>query len=112
MEILDCVIVGAGPAGMSAALYTSRGNLKTLIIEKECPGGKMLKTNIIENYMYMSSQTYYNWFNKNSNLDNYETTINGIFAEYLKVIFRYSKTCEIIVINPNRCKSTIQYIHS
>ena len=34
---------GAGPAGMSAALYTSRANLKTLVIEKECPGGKMIK---------------------------------------------------------------------
>lgn len=36
---------------MSAALYTSRANLSTLMIEKECPGGKMLKTKLIENYI-------------------------------------------------------------
>lgn len=50
-NIFDCVIIGAGPSGMSAALYTSRANLKTLIIEKECPGGKMIKTKSIENYI-------------------------------------------------------------
>ena len=49
------VIIGAGPAGMSAALYTSRANLSTLMIEKECPGGKMMKTKMIENYLGGSS---------------------------------------------------------
>lgn len=52
----DVIIVGAGPAGMNAALYASRANLKTLMIEKECPGGKMMKTKIIENYIGSSSE--------------------------------------------------------
>ena len=50
-DIYDVIIVGAGPAGMNAALYASRANMKTLMIEKECPGGKMMKTKIIDNYI-------------------------------------------------------------
>ena len=45
-----CVIIGAGPAGMSAALYLKRAGIETVIIEKDVPGGEMLKTNKIENY--------------------------------------------------------------
>ena len=47
----DLIIVGAGPAGMNACLYASRSNLKTLVIEKNCPGGKMVKTSKIENWI-------------------------------------------------------------
>lgn len=54
-DIYDVIIIGAGPAGMNAALYTSRANLKTIMIEKECPGGKMMKTKVIENYIGASS---------------------------------------------------------
>lgn len=49
--IYDVIIIGAGPAGMNAALYASRANMNTLMIEKECPGGKMMKTKIIDNYL-------------------------------------------------------------
>lgn len=54
-EVYDVIIVGAGPAGMNAALYASRANLKTIMIEKECPGGKMMKTKTIDNYIGASS---------------------------------------------------------
>ena len=37
----DLVIIGAGPAGLSAALYGSRAGLKTLILENGAPGGKL-----------------------------------------------------------------------
>lgn len=47
----DLVIIGAGPAGMNACLYASRANLKTLVIEKNCPGGKMIKASKIENWL-------------------------------------------------------------
>lgn len=50
-EIYDVIIVGAGPAGMSASLYSSRANLKTLLIDKGLPGGQMLNTETIENYV-------------------------------------------------------------
>ncbi len=46
----DLIIVGAGPAGMSAALYASRAGLKTVMIESGAPGGKLLKTYKIANY--------------------------------------------------------------
>ncbi len=46
----DVVIIGAGPAGMAASVYTSRSNLKTMMIEKGAPGGKMVTTFKIENY--------------------------------------------------------------
>lgn len=46
----DVVIVGSGPAGMTAAVYASRADFKTLILEAGAPGGKMLKTMEIENW--------------------------------------------------------------
>ena len=46
----DLVIIGAGPAGLSAALYGSRAGLKTLLLESGAPGGKLIKTNKISNY--------------------------------------------------------------
>ncbi|MGL5640260.1 MAG: thioredoxin-disulfide reductase [Mycoplasmoidaceae bacterium] len=49
-KIYDCLIIGAGPAGLTAAIYAQRAGLKCLIIEKDTPGGKMSKTAIIENY--------------------------------------------------------------
>jgi thioredoxin reductase (NADPH) len=49
-EIYDCIIIGAGPAGLAAALYTSRDRSKTLILEKFMPGGQINNTDRIENY--------------------------------------------------------------
>lgn len=48
--IYDVIILGAGPAGLSAALYAGRACLKTLLIEKAMPGGQITLTNDIENY--------------------------------------------------------------
>lgn len=49
-KIYDVIIVGAGPAGMTAAVYTSRANLDTLMIERGIPGGQMANTEDVENY--------------------------------------------------------------
>ncbi len=49
-ELYDCIIVGAGPGGLGAALYTARDRLKTLILEKFLPGGQINNTDRIENY--------------------------------------------------------------
>jgi len=49
-ESYDCIVVGAGPAGLGAGLYTSRDRLKTLILEKFLPGGQISTTDKIENY--------------------------------------------------------------
>ena len=49
-KIYDVIIIGAGPAGMTAAVYTSRGSLSTLMLERGVPGGQMANTEEIENY--------------------------------------------------------------
>lgn len=49
-KIYDVVIIGAGPAGMTAAVYTSRANLSTLMLERGVPGGQMANTEEVENY--------------------------------------------------------------
>ena len=46
----DVVIIGAGPAGLCAGLYTSRAKLDTLIIDKLVPGGQILNTELVEDY--------------------------------------------------------------
>lgn len=47
----DVIIIGAGPAGMSACLYASRAGLNTLMIEKGLPGGQLNNTDKIDNYL-------------------------------------------------------------
>ena len=49
-EIYDVIIIGAGPAGLAAAIYASRAGLKTLVIEKNAPGGNLAKMKHLENY--------------------------------------------------------------
>ena len=49
-KIYDVIIAGAGPAGMTAAVYASRANLSTLMIERGMPGGQMANTEDVENY--------------------------------------------------------------
>jgi thioredoxin reductase (NADPH) len=46
----DLIIIGAGPAGLTAALYSGRARLRTLVLEKLAVGGRILLTEIIENY--------------------------------------------------------------
>ncbi|WYP25763.1 thioredoxin-disulfide reductase [Alkalihalobacillus sp. FSL W8-0930] len=48
--IYDVIIAGAGPAGMTAAVYTSRAQLSTLMLERGVPGGQMANTEEVENY--------------------------------------------------------------
>jgi thioredoxin reductase (NADPH) len=46
----DLIIVGAGPAGLSAAIYAAREKLETLVVEKGAPGGQAGITQLIDNY--------------------------------------------------------------
>lgn len=46
----DIIIIGGGPAGMTAALYAGRAELNALMIEKDYQGGQMVTTNEVENY--------------------------------------------------------------
>jgi len=46
----DLVVIGAGPAGLTAAIYAARAKLDVLLLEKAAPGGQILMTDWIENY--------------------------------------------------------------
>ena len=46
----DVIIIGGGPAGLTAGLYNARGGMKALLIEMGMPGGQAANTDIIENY--------------------------------------------------------------
>ena len=48
--IYDVIIIGGGPAGLSAGLYAARARISTLIIEKEAPGGQIATTDEVANY--------------------------------------------------------------
>ncbi|MDD9302274.1 MAG: thioredoxin-disulfide reductase [Desulfobacter sp.] len=50
MSDYDLVIIGAGPAGLTAGLYAARARMKVLLLEKAVPGGQILITDWIENY--------------------------------------------------------------
>ncbi len=46
----DLVIVGAGPAGLSAAIYGMRAGIDLVVLEKLAPGGQVMTTYEVENY--------------------------------------------------------------
>ena len=48
--MLDLIIVGGGPAGLTAGLYAARARLKCVLLERLAPGGQVLNTNHVENY--------------------------------------------------------------
>ena len=49
-NLYDVIIIGSGPAGMTASVYASRAGLKTLLLEHDAPGGKLVKTVEIQNW--------------------------------------------------------------
>ena len=50
-EFYDLIVVGAGPAGLAAAVYGASEGLRTLVVEPEAPGGQAGTTSKIENYL-------------------------------------------------------------
>ena len=56
----DVIIIGGGPAGMTAGLYASRACLKSLMLEKMIMGGQMMTTTLVENWPGFPRITSYN----------------------------------------------------
>ena len=55
MEHWDLIIIGAGPAGLTAGLYGARSGLKTLVLEEKMSGGAVIDTPLVENYLGFES---------------------------------------------------------
>jgi len=55
MEHWDLIIIGAGPAGLTAGLYGARSGLKTLVLEEKMQGGAVIDTPLVENYLGFES---------------------------------------------------------
>ncbi|MGH8004691.1 MAG: FAD-dependent oxidoreductase, partial [Limisphaerales bacterium] len=49
-ESFDVIIVGGGPGGLCAGMYSARANLKTVLLEKLIPGGEIVNTAWVEDY--------------------------------------------------------------
>ncbi|NQX83682.1 MAG: FAD-dependent oxidoreductase [Mycoplasmataceae bacterium] len=49
-KIYDFIVIGGGPAGWAAAIYSTRAGLSTVVIEKNAPGGKLINISTVHNY--------------------------------------------------------------
>lgn len=49
-KMVDCIVIGGGPAGYSAALYAVRASLETLVLEQGMPGGQIATSDMVDNY--------------------------------------------------------------
>ena len=47
----DAIVIGAGPAGLTSAIYLRRANKSVLVLEKSIVGGQIVNANVIENYL-------------------------------------------------------------
>jgi len=57
----DVIIVGGGPAGLAAALYTARMDLKTAVLDRGPLGGQLLNTELVEDYPALSRSSAPTW---------------------------------------------------
>ena len=95
--LYDILIIGAGPAGMTAGIYAKRANLKVAMMEKYIPGGQIVDTGEIENYTGSQKMSGYelatNMLNHTKSLD-----VELIYDEVLE-IKDLGNTKEIITPN-------------
>lgn len=72
----DCVIIGGGPGGVSAAIYAIRAGMKTLIVEKLGVGGQIASSDLIENYPGFPS------ISGGGLMKNFEEHVRGLGAQF------------------------------
>lgn len=78
----DIIVIGAGPAGLTAALYARRANKKVLVLEKKTYGGQIINTSVIENYPALPNISGYDFA---TNLYNQVESLN-VDIKYEEVI--------------------------
>jgi len=102
METYDVIIIGAGPAGLSAAIYTTRGNLNTLVLESDTPGGKVVKTSDISNWPGMihveGATLAYNMFEQVLSLN-----ATYKYGNVLKI--ENKKNCKVVITDDSKYKA-------
>ena len=101
-DFYDLIIIGGGPAGLTCGVYVGRSGLKVLILEKEAPGGKLIKTYEIENYP---------GFKRISGVDlatkmfDHAVKYSSIYEDgEVKKIINESKNIKIVVTNKKKYK--------
>lgn len=80
---LDLLIIGAGPAGLTAGIYAARLNLKTLILEDELIGGQIRDSYIVENYPGFNKISGSDLIDK---MQNQTTNLGATIDEFDKII--------------------------
>ena len=95
----DCIIVGMGPAGMSAGIYSKRSGLKTLILEKKAPGGLINITNLVDNYLGFD-----NISGPELSIKMFEHVKNNEIAYKIEEVKKIKKENDIFKIETNKNK--------
>lgn len=105
----DVIIVGMGPAGMSAAIYAARAGYKTLVFEDDVPGGLLPKITVVDNYLGFETITGVDLAVKMFD----HMTKNGVEYKFEKVLdIESNDTEKVITTTKNRytCKKLIMAI--
>lgn len=101
-NLYDVLIIGGGPAGLTAGIYAKRAGLKTAFFEKDAPGGKVTKTAFVENYPGFKKIEGYNLAISMLN----QATELGVEYKYGNVI-RIEKKDNIFIVKTEDGKEAI-----
>ena len=101
------IILASAPNMIGLQLLRQKDYQELIKEAKENIGkgdGNKLVSNVIEDYMYMSSKTYYNWYNKNSNLDNLPVMGNSNNWDQFSII-------DVLILTFSGTEETDNYLH-
>jgi thioredoxin reductase (NADPH) len=107
----DVIVVGSGPAGITAAIYLKRANLNVVMFDNNAPGGQINRISLIENYpgfpKIMGADLAYNMFMQTQQLDipyKYGRIVNIIDKDDHKIVEtdKGNYTCKAVIIATGR----------